>query len=203
MSLKLVVATPAGNLLGLILSPLLLQAYGWRSLFLIFGVLGGPLLLMWNLCVPSVQQPEPAREASPAYQRPAGGAYRPVPCALLLTVAGKFCSLSFVQRVVRAHPCNSRVPTDKFAQVMFLCGVSARSQCLPACSQHRRQAAAFLTCNMGHYYRQHRASSARAAQSRPPCTVCVCCATLTACKLSSVLHAQCYVGLMRLCCNFS
>ncbi len=72
-----------GNLLGLILSPLLLQAYGWRSLFLIFGVLGGPLLLMWNLCVPSVQQPEPAREASAAFQRPAGGAYRPVPCALL------------------------------------------------------------------------------------------------------------------------
>jgi len=72
-----------GNLLGLILSPLLLQAYGWRSLFLIFGVLGGPLLLMWNLCVPSVQQPEPAMPASAAYQRPAGGAYRPVPCALL------------------------------------------------------------------------------------------------------------------------
>ena len=77
--------TPStGNLLGLVLSPLLLQAYGWRSLFLIFGVLGGPLLLMWNLCVPAVQQPEPATAASAAFQRPAGGAYRPVPSALLL-----------------------------------------------------------------------------------------------------------------------
>ena len=80
---KALLVHSTGNLLGLILSPLLLQAYGWRSLFLIFGVLGGPLLLMWNLCVPSVQQPEPAREASAGFQRPAGGAYRPVPCALL------------------------------------------------------------------------------------------------------------------------
>jgi MFS family permease len=65
-----------GNLLGLVLSPLLLQAFGWRSLFLIFGALGGPLLLMWNLCVPSVPRPELPSSQSAGFQRPAGGAYR-------------------------------------------------------------------------------------------------------------------------------
>lgn len=29
--------TPAGNLVGLALSPLLLAAYGWRGMFLVFG----------------------------------------------------------------------------------------------------------------------------------------------------------------------
>ena len=66
----------AGNLLGLVLSPLLLQAFGWRSLFLIFGALGGPLLLMWNLCVPPVLRPDAPSSQSTGFQRPAGGAYR-------------------------------------------------------------------------------------------------------------------------------
>ena len=37
-----------GNLLGLVLSPLLLGAFGWRVLFCIFGIIGGPLLAIWQ-----------------------------------------------------------------------------------------------------------------------------------------------------------
>lgn len=44
----------SGNLIGLAVSPLILAAFGWRSLFLIFGVLGGPLLAFWLSVVPSV-----------------------------------------------------------------------------------------------------------------------------------------------------
>ncbi|GAX82959.1 hypothetical protein CEUSTIGMA_g10386.t1 [Chlamydomonas eustigma] len=42
-----------GNLLGLILSPILLLQFGWRSLFLIFGFLGAPLLALWMATVPA------------------------------------------------------------------------------------------------------------------------------------------------------
>ncbi|GAX82958.1 hypothetical protein CEUSTIGMA_g10385.t1 [Chlamydomonas eustigma] len=42
-----------GNLLGLLLSPILLLQFGWRSLFLIFGLLGVPLLVMWMSTVPA------------------------------------------------------------------------------------------------------------------------------------------------------
>jgi hypothetical protein len=42
----------AGNLAGLLLSPILLVNYGWRALFLIFGLLGGPLLALWLSVVP-------------------------------------------------------------------------------------------------------------------------------------------------------
>ncbi|KAK9828655.1 hypothetical protein WJX72_001353 [[Myrmecia] bisecta] len=42
----------SGNLLGLFVSPLLLAAYGWRTLFYTFGILGGPLLAVWLLVVP-------------------------------------------------------------------------------------------------------------------------------------------------------
>ena len=41
-----------GNLLGLALSPMLLARFGWRALFLIYGILGGPLLAMWLAAVP-------------------------------------------------------------------------------------------------------------------------------------------------------
>lgn len=41
-----------GNLVGLILSPLLLLSYGWRGLFYVFGLLGLPLLLFWLKVVP-------------------------------------------------------------------------------------------------------------------------------------------------------
>lgn len=43
---------PAGNLVGLLLSPLILQRFGWRALFYLFGVAGAPLLLLWMLVVP-------------------------------------------------------------------------------------------------------------------------------------------------------
>jgi predicted MFS family arabinose efflux permease len=51
----------SGNLLGLALSPLIVQALGWRALFYAFGVLGGPLVLLWALVVP-----ERARRAQAA-----------------------------------------------------------------------------------------------------------------------------------------
>ena len=38
---------------GLLLSPLILQAWGWRALFYTFGILGLPLLVLWTLAVPS------------------------------------------------------------------------------------------------------------------------------------------------------
>jgi MFS family permease len=42
----------AGNLVGLLLSPLLLANYGWRGLFFVFGILGAPLLALWLAVVP-------------------------------------------------------------------------------------------------------------------------------------------------------
>lgn len=42
----------AGNLVGLFLSPLILQKLGWRGLFYTFGVLGYPLLAIWLAIVP-------------------------------------------------------------------------------------------------------------------------------------------------------
>lgn len=41
-----------GNLVGLFLSPLILQKLGWRGLFYTFGVLGYPLLAIWLAIVP-------------------------------------------------------------------------------------------------------------------------------------------------------
>ena len=61
-----------GNLLGLALSPLLLAAVGWRGLFAVFGVVGGPLLAAWLALVPrragGVQPttPTPTPPPSPA-----------------------------------------------------------------------------------------------------------------------------------------
>lgn len=42
--------------MGLLLSPLILQHYGWRALFYLFGLAGAPLLLMWALVVPGRKQ---------------------------------------------------------------------------------------------------------------------------------------------------
>ncbi|CAL8468433.1 g7973 [Coccomyxa elongata] len=50
-----------GNLIGLAISPMILAAYGWRALFLIFGILGGPLLAFWLSVVPD---PPPKRPKS-------------------------------------------------------------------------------------------------------------------------------------------
>lgn len=41
-----------GNLLGLLLSPLILTNFGWRALFWLFGFLGAPLLMLWLTTVP-------------------------------------------------------------------------------------------------------------------------------------------------------
>ncbi|KAF5829807.1 major facilitator superfamily domain-containing protein [Dunaliella salina] len=52
-----------GNLLGLILSPLILSAFGWRALFCVFGFFGLPLLAMWLSVVPDT---EPSHRSTPA-----------------------------------------------------------------------------------------------------------------------------------------
>lgn len=41
-----------GNLVGLLLSPLIIQQSGWHSLFLTFGALGLPLLAVWYGVMP-------------------------------------------------------------------------------------------------------------------------------------------------------
>lgn len=42
----------SGNLVGLLVSPLVLAAVGWRPLFYMYGLLGLPLLLLWMKMVP-------------------------------------------------------------------------------------------------------------------------------------------------------
>ncbi|KAG2442479.1 hypothetical protein HXX76_002565 [Chlamydomonas incerta] len=79
----------SGNLVGLVLSPLLLMTYGWRGLFMVFGVLGLPLLLFWLRAVPDVPAaaaaaagpgapaPEAAKPAAPAAPAAAARAAAP------------------------------------------------------------------------------------------------------------------------------
>lgn len=74
-----------GNLLGLLLSPFILMTLGWRALFLVFGVLGAPLLAVWLATVPDApagaqqqaqQQPQtqpPAAAAGGGLQQQAAG----------------------------------------------------------------------------------------------------------------------------------
>jgi MFS family permease len=50
----------SGNLVGLALSPVILHAFGWRGLFYLFGLLGAPLLVMWQAIVPEL--PSKGRE---------------------------------------------------------------------------------------------------------------------------------------------
>ena len=52
-SISIDILLDAGNLLGLAISPLMLARYGWRGLFCIFGILGGPLLAFWQAVVPA------------------------------------------------------------------------------------------------------------------------------------------------------
>ncbi|PSC76976.1 putative anion transporter chloroplastic [Micractinium conductrix] len=59
-----------GNLVGLLLSPLILQRFGWRALFYMFGLAGVPLLLMWAAVVPG----QPSGAAAAAGGAAAGGA---------------------------------------------------------------------------------------------------------------------------------
>ena len=54
-SISIDILLDAGNLLGLAISPLMLARYGWRGLFCIFGILGGPLLAFWQAVVPARQ----------------------------------------------------------------------------------------------------------------------------------------------------
>ncbi|GAB4816678.1 hypothetical protein N2152v2_003724 [Parachlorella kessleri] len=54
-----------GNLLGLVLSPLILQRFGWRALFYIFGLVGAPLLLLWTLAVPGLKEQQQQQQGQP------------------------------------------------------------------------------------------------------------------------------------------
>jgi predicted MFS family arabinose efflux permease len=71
--------TLAGNLLGLLLSPFILLTFGWRALFMVFGVLGAPLLAVWNASVPDKPSPQQQQQkqqqlaSAPAPGGAAGG----------------------------------------------------------------------------------------------------------------------------------
>ena len=68
--------------MGLILSPIILLQFGWRALFLTFGLLGAPLLAMWLATVPnkasqsSLQQQQQGDSRSSSSRR-AEGALQP------------------------------------------------------------------------------------------------------------------------------
>lgn len=47
----------AGNPTGLLLSPLIMSAFGWRAIFYAFGAVGLPLTLAWLAAVPPTEQP--------------------------------------------------------------------------------------------------------------------------------------------------
>ncbi|KAJ9509779.1 hypothetical protein QJQ45_011622 [Haematococcus lacustris] len=64
------------NLVGLVLSPLILLTWGWRWLFSIFGFMGAPLLLMWMTVVPNkplLPASTPAPAPAPAAAEPGVG----------------------------------------------------------------------------------------------------------------------------------
>eukprot|EP01024_Parvocaulis_polyphysoides_P021591 TRINITY_DN20226_c0_g2_i1.p1 TRINITY_DN20226_c0_g2~~TRINITY_DN20226_c0_g2_i1.p1 ORF type:complete len:369 (-),score=58.89 TRINITY_DN20226_c0_g2_i1:25-1044(-) len=45
----------SGNLVGLVLSPLIIEQFGWQALFYIFGLFGFPMFLLWNKIVPKYE----------------------------------------------------------------------------------------------------------------------------------------------------
>lgn len=61
----------SGNLVGLILSPLILLQFGWRALFYTFGLVGVPLLAMWLASAP---KPLPKAAPPPAAESPKAAA---------------------------------------------------------------------------------------------------------------------------------
>ena len=62
--------SPAGNLLGLAISPLLLAAFGWRGMFVAFGLAGIPLLAAWLRCVPPRPAAPPPSPSAPSPSHP-------------------------------------------------------------------------------------------------------------------------------------
>eukprot|EP00899_Mesostigma_viride_P006411 jgi/Mesvir1/15771/Mv03340-RA.1 len=53
-----------GTMAGLLLAPPIMTRFGWRSLFVVFGVLGLPLLVAWKLFIPPRQAPAPTSASS-------------------------------------------------------------------------------------------------------------------------------------------
>lgn len=58
----------AGNLVGLVLSPLIVMQFGWKALFYTFGLLGAPLIAIWLALAP-----KPAAAAGSASSTAAAG----------------------------------------------------------------------------------------------------------------------------------
>lgn len=96
-----------GNLVGLALSPGIIAAHGWPSLFLSFGLLGAPLLALWQLTMPRAAPPAgrspPAAEPSGGRrQRASVGAFLRHPAVLAIVAAnfvnhwGYFIYLSWI-----------------------------------------------------------------------------------------------------------
>jgi predicted MFS family arabinose efflux permease len=55
-----------GNLVGLATSPLIIASYGWAALFVTFGALGAPLLLLWHTVMPTPADEGRVRDDAPA-----------------------------------------------------------------------------------------------------------------------------------------
>jgi ACS family sodium-dependent inorganic phosphate cotransporter/ACS family sodium-dependent inorganic phosphate cotransporter-like MFS transporter 9 len=63
---------PAGNLVGLVLSPLILMQFGWKALFYTFGLLGLPLLAVWLAITPQIPKTAAADADADAQQQQEG-----------------------------------------------------------------------------------------------------------------------------------
>lgn len=105
----------SGNLVGLVLSPLILSAFGWRTLFLAFGIFGGPLLLLWQLMVPNKRSPQQQHSQGQFEAQPAASealASGPGTTTMLRT------SLSAleVQAVASTQPTGGNAATSDGAQ---------------------------------------------------------------------------------------
>jgi ACS family sodium-dependent inorganic phosphate cotransporter/ACS family sodium-dependent inorganic phosphate cotransporter-like MFS transporter 9 len=66
MPVCLTVCLAAGNLVGLVLSPLILMQFGWKALFYTFGLLGLPLLAVWLAATPAPNKAAAAAAAAEA-----------------------------------------------------------------------------------------------------------------------------------------
>ncbi len=99
-------AHPAGNLVGLLLSPLILQHFGWRALFYIFGLVGAPLLLAWAALVPS-QASKVSGSAAAAAAGGSGGGGSKVGVAQLLSKPATWAIIvtNFGELVRQEWPC--------------------------------------------------------------------------------------------------
>lgn len=146
-------AVPAGNLLGLLVSPLLLHRFGWRALFYIFGFLGAPLLGVWQATVPDAPP-----QRSPAEQAGLTSGMAPGAADILPTATSETDLSTLRCKYLHLRPIFSvQVPMLLIASVAYnlltLRRHHQRAACGCACG---RGAAAQEQRGVGHHHRQHR-----------------------------------------------